>query len=232
MERVPADVLPSLREHSAGLGCPSVVVVAPAGGLPTLLVARERRALERAEQLERVLLRAARAPALAAAAAEMGALLGYPACCVEAFDSLDNHDDTSLAWALLAPAPRVAAAPTTQWLHPHLALCSHSPCSLECAPTSALVTALADALDRRSPGFRAAWLAQAQRVHCVDGRGARWSLELEGDVVTARELHLGGDGRVGMQLEAGARVEYHAGGLVAPGPGWYAPLVADHSGVA
>jgi hypothetical protein len=118
----------------------------------------------------------------AAAARTLGRALGYPACCVEAFVDADGHDDRALHARLAPGAPRPAASPLTVWLDQPLALVSHVPCDLDCAPTRTLAGALLLELDRATPGFAAAWGALAARVHVLDHRGRGLALAGTGDL--------------------------------------------------
>ncbi len=116
------------------------------------------------------------------AARALGCALGYPSCCVEAFVGADGHDDRALYARLEPRALDPAASPLTLWLNQPLALISHVPCDLHCAPTRALAGALLVELDRATPGFAAAWRAVAARVHVLDHRGRGLALAGTGDL--------------------------------------------------
>lgn len=127
-----------------------------------------------------------------AAARALGAALGYPACCVEAFVAAAGHDDRALVAAaghddraLVAALPAPAAAPAsplTQWLTQPLALISHVPCGLGCAATRDLAAAVLAALDAATPGFAARWRDLAARVQVIDHRGRSLALAGVGDL--------------------------------------------------
>lgn len=137
-------------------------------------------------------LRARRDPV---AIRRLGAVLGYPACCIGAFVDAGAQDDLSLVAALLPAIGHPPAPHHTQWLNQPLAIISHVPCTLDCAPSIALATALVDELERAHPGFAAAWTALARRVHAVTRDG--------------RNLALIGDGTPGADFAIEAAVELH-----------------------
>lgn len=112
--------------------------------------------------------------------AAIGALLGYPACCVEAFERQGRRDDLSLAAAVL-PQPSAASSPLTLWLTPPLALVSHVPCTLACDRTRTLAATVLEELDRGTPGFRGRWLDLARRLHAVDRTGRHLALRIAGN---------------------------------------------------
>ena len=117
----------------------------------------------------------------AAAARALGAALGYPACCVDAFVATAGHDDRALVAALPAPTA-TPASPLTQWLTQPLALISHVPCGLGCAATRDLAAAVLAALDAATPGFAARWRDLAARVQVIDHRGRSLALTGAGDL--------------------------------------------------
>ncbi|MBL8620523.1 MAG: hypothetical protein JNK64_04440 [Myxococcales bacterium] len=116
-----------------------------------------------------------------AAARALGAALGYPACCVDAFVAAAGHDDRALLAALPSPAAAPASA-LTQWLTQPLALVSHVPCGLGCAATRDLAAAVLAALDAATPGFAARWRDLAARVQVLDHRGRNLALAGAGDL--------------------------------------------------
>ena len=205
----------------------------------TLLVARDASALVEARELETLLLAPRGAPDATAATIRMGALLGYPRCCTDRFTGIAGQNDTTLAWALLPGVPHRPASPVTQWLHPALALLSHSPCDLHCAPSVALGERLVDEIEATQPTFAAAWRSLAARVHVIDHRGNRLSLTVDGPLevaatITAADVVASGSSdshaMTTAQRLAGQIVHAHSGGLVTADGGWYAPYVSDHRG--
>lgn len=179
------------------------------------------------------------------AVAWMGDALGYPRCCVEAFARVRRRDDVTLFAERLPPLPSPPASPLNVWLAGALALVSHGPCSLACAPTEALAAAVLAELDRATPGFAARWRALASRVHAVSADGRAFALAATGDLVRDGVLHVDdaleltsvADGedvaRVAAPFPAlaGAELRVERGVLVAPAaPDWVATLVADHRG--
>ena len=115
------------------------------------------------------------------AARTLGAALGYPPCCIDAFVAAAGHDDRALVAGLDGATP---ASPLTVWLNQPLALVSHVPCGLDCAPTRALAAAILDELDRETPGFAAAWRSLATRLHVLDHRGRGLALVGDGALAT------------------------------------------------
>ncbi len=115
------------------------------------------------------------------AARVLGAALGYPPCCVDAFVAATGHDDRALV-AGLDGATR--ASPLTVWLNQPLALVSHVPCTLACAATRDLAAEILDELETGTPGFAAAWRALAARLHVLDHRGRGLALVGDGALAT------------------------------------------------
>jgi hypothetical protein len=115
------------------------------------------------------------------AARVLGAALGYPPCCVDAFVAATGHDDRALV-AGLDGATR--ASPLTVWLNQPLALVSHVPCTLACAATRDLAAEILDELEAGTPGFAAAWRALAARLHVLDHRGRGLALVGDGALAT------------------------------------------------
>ncbi len=140
--------------------------------------ARSERALHDAQRLEGLL---ARSETSKAASAELGRLLGYPDCCVEAHANLATRDDASLLDSCLPRFPYEPASPLTLWLAAPLALVSHTPCSLRCKATARLASTLLTELDRRHRGFRHRWEHLARRVHVLDAAGRCFLLESTGN---------------------------------------------------
>ena len=107
-----------------------------------ILVARDASALEEARRVEDALVRSADARIDDAESVRaMGALLGYPRCCVERFVRMRARDDASLAGALLGPIDEPMPFETSFTIPP-FTLISHAPCHPQCASTIAQVRAL------------------------------------------------------------------------------------------
>jgi len=205
----------------------------------TLLVARDASALVEARELEALLLAPRGASGVTAATIRMGALLGYPPCCADRFTRIAGQNDTTLAWALLPGVPHRPASPVIQWLHPALALLSHSPCDLHCAPSVALGERLVDEIEATQPTFAAGWRSLTARVHVIDHRGNRLSLTVDGPLeaeatITGADVVASGSADAHAMITAqrlvGQTVHAHAGGLLTADGGWHAPYVADHRG--
>jgi hypothetical protein len=115
----------------------------------------------------------------------MGALLGYPPCCVARFVSLRSRDDGSLAGALLPPLG--ARTPfATAFTLPPFALVSHAPCEPTCAGTRVMVAAI---VRSAPPHVRALYRGLAT---------ARWGVTSEGFL--ARET-VGTDGPITVRID-------------------------------
>lgn len=247
LDRVRPDLVETLRGVAAQRGL-QIEIVEPPGrapdttdpvGLVTLLVGHDASALSRARDVEAQLLLPGNTASGRTAALEMGALLGYPACCVDRFARIAEQNDTTLAWALLPGVPHPPASPLTQWLQPGLALLSHAPCDLDCAASAALGARILEAVDARQPEFAARWRALAFRVQVVDHHSNRLALAVDGALetggtVTAVEVLAdgGSDPEVTTRAQrlVGRVVSSDSGGIVAAGSDWYAPYVADHRG--
>ena len=110
------------------------------------------------------------------AVAEVGGLLGYPACCAGAFAAARSSGRWSYAWLHLRH--RIAAPGEAPWeLNPFAAslLTPHVPCSLGCAPTLALARATRGALARVAGDEAAARVEQQARnpwLAVLEGQGA------------------------------------------------------------
>jgi hypothetical protein len=205
----------------------------------TLLVARDASPLVEARELEALLLAPRGAPGATGATIRMGALLGYPPCCTDRFTRIAGQNYTTLAWALLPGVPHRPASPVTQWLHPALALLSHSPCDLHCAPSVALGERLVDEIEATQPTFAAGWRSLTARVHVIDHRGNRLALTVDGGLeskatITAADVVASGSSDSHAMTTAhrlvGQNVRAHSGGLLTTDGGWHAPYVADHRG--
>jgi hypothetical protein len=116
------------------------------------------------------------------AAEWLGEALGYPACCVDAFQRLGRRDDLTLAMELLPPIGSEPASPFSQWLNGPLALISHTPCSLYCNASIALAQALLVELEKDRPGFSAQWEQLARRIQVIDAEGRCLALEATGSL--------------------------------------------------
>jgi hypothetical protein len=139
-----------------------------------ILVAREQAALREGRAVEEALVAAAdRGDDDLGAVRAMGAMLGYPACCVARFTTLRARDDGSLAGALL---PRVGERTPfeTAFTIPPFSLVSHAPCAPSCAATLTLVQALEGAMPAEARAFRR---------DLADGR---WAVDARGWLVRER----------------------------------------------
>jgi hypothetical protein len=247
LDRVPPAMIETLRQTASQRRLAAEVVTprarageaAERGDSVTVLMAREGSSLVKACELEASLLAHGTTSESSDASARMGALLGYPGCCVERFARIAEQNDTTLAWALLPGAPHPPASPLTQWLQPGLALLSHAPCDLHCAASIALGERLLDTLEATEPGFAARWRSVTARVQVVDHRSNRLALAAEGaldtgaTITAADVLSASGtdpDATSRAHLLVGQRVRTDAGGLVVSDGSWHAAYVADHRG--
>jgi hypothetical protein len=174
----------------------------------------------------------------------MGAMLGYPSCCVERFVRVRARDDVTLFAELNPPLPHAPMSPLVGWLDGALALISYAPCSPTCGETRALAQALLDEIERRSEGFSDRWRALARRVHALTEDGRLLAFEAEGDLVNEGAIRVGhaveltppeGDdlSRLATARDdlEGKELRIERGFLVAPEvPGFMATIVADHRG--
>lgn len=134
-----------------------------------VFVARDAPALAAALRVEAA-LQSSRGRDDDAAVREMGALLGYPRCCVDRFVRMTSRDDASLAGALLGPLGVRMPFETAFTVVP-FALVSHAPCAPGCAPTIALARALLAAMP------------DAARARYEGLASARWGIDAQGCVV-------------------------------------------------
>ncbi len=154
------------------------------------------------------------------AARALGALLGYPPCCVEAFTTLAARDDLHLFAALLPPGSTAPAE--TSWLLGPLALVSHAPCEPTCPATLDLARTLltAEGADATS------WSSLARRLQAIDRHGSAWALATEGETVT-RATRLSEDGSPEEAPDLAGATLTHEGLTLHAGP-LTADLWIDH----
>jgi hypothetical protein len=112
-----------------------------------LYISRDRARAERARSLDRMAAEGSGADE----ARELGALLGYPPCCVEAFASLERRWPNRLPLAAAAErstrfSPRLncAALDRFAWI-------AWFPCAFDCDASQAIADAAAQALSARDP---------------------------------------------------------------------------------
>ncbi len=118
------------------------------------------------------------------AVADAGRLLGYPACCSEAFSAARSSGRWSYVWLHLRRRFEVPGAVPWQ-LNPWASslLCPHVPCSLACAESLDLASATAAALaDLEGPAALAEIEARARNpwLAVLEGQGAAIELVPEG----------------------------------------------------
>lgn len=159
-----------------------------------------------------------REPALLAEASAdddvlLGALLGYPACCVEAFAA--SRFAHSRGYEAVLPD---ATGPTAFWLNPMLdvfgwMLISHFPCSARCSSSVELARCAFAALARLYPGFALSTLWHLRstvlwsaalgvayaRATEVDGPLPHQALDVVAATRGWRE-HLGGAGTISLSV--------------------------------
>jgi hypothetical protein len=195
-------------------------------GRRSMLAAREESALDALEALE---LSAQRGEA--SAVAELGAWLGYPPCCVDAFAALGPRDD-ALSFALRLADPREGPLPPELLvLSSGLALVSHLPCDPRCGPTLVQARAVRAALAARSALFDDAWHALAARVHVIDAAGRTLALaadDVPGGFLVRDAVELTIDGQLVPKPALHGVLELRGRTLL--GAGLDGVLVADHRG--
>jgi len=105
--------------------------------------------------------------------AELGGLLGYPPCCVEAFMAQRAHDDLSMAVSWVAGNSGESLSPKMSHLIGPLSLYSHTPCSGRCEATSGLVADLLDSVGTYADaGYAARWDEATRAIHAWGRDGA------------------------------------------------------------
>lgn len=151
----------------------------------------------------------ANAPPDIAAHREVGRLLGYPACCVDAFsvrllrgvDVLPPDGPSGLSedyvFARLAWRSPADARINPFLRHVHIQTVSFYPCTLDCLVAGVLAERLLVAVDRRHPGAARSILASLARPIALDRHGARAYVRLARDgFIEAAEAPLDRAGRV------------------------------------
>jgi MoaA/NifB/PqqE/SkfB family radical SAM enzyme len=159
----------------AAQGFATVISDGPAGsgGAPERVVvfpANDGACAEEAASLERALVGSF--DARGAAVRRMGALLGYPECCVDAFARSTEQDDAThiarLTRASIATGPLF---PEQNWAAVPIRLFSHFPCAPTCAATLTLAKATRAQMLAERPAFVAeldralasiAWIEDAE----------------------------------------------------------------------
>jgi len=115
-------------------------------------------------------------PQWEAAASQMGALLGYPPCCVRRFVAARARSDTSLFAERLPPPLHAPLPPEMLWLNGALTLISHAPCDPRCPLSFAIASAVRISLGS-GPG---AWTELATRLHAITRSGRVIAIAAEG----------------------------------------------------
>jgi len=114
-----------------------------------LYVSRDRDRAERARSLDRMAAEGSGADE----ARELGALLGYPACCVEAFAGLERRWPNRLPLAAAAQRSAGFSTRLNSAALDRFAWIAWFPCAFDCAPSLAIADAAARALEARDPGL-------------------------------------------------------------------------------
>jgi hypothetical protein len=151
---------------------------APTGD-PVLFAAAERAIVDEAMEHERSIT-------TSESVRWLGAALGYPACCVDAFLTRESRDDLTLTRMGTPPIGARALPPELLWVIGPLALFSHAPCTHSCAATHALAKRTLDELPRER---NALWRPLAARVHGIDDTGVPWSFDVAGPISSGTVKH-------------------------------------------
>lgn len=121
----------------------------PSRRCQTLYVGRDAGMLAAAKQLDRM-----SADALeTAGAVELGRLLGYPSCCIDAFNALERRWPNRIPIAAAAGRTRTFRARLNNLSLTRFAYIAHFPCRYDCPHSLALADAAAAELDDRNPGL-------------------------------------------------------------------------------
>ncbi|MEM7609988.1 MAG: hypothetical protein AAF411_31970, partial [Myxococcota bacterium] len=119
----------------------------------------------------------------ASAVRMLGALLGYPPCCVDAYLALPSQDDAAFVrhWDGRTHHRPAAppASPLLGFLIGPLALLSHRPCGPGCTASRRLAQRLLDGAEARSPGYATRWTRATSGVWAMDRFDRGWVLSGE-----------------------------------------------------
>lgn len=198
------------------------------GARVAVLAANDPAVLETAAALEALVERPS--PGWEEAASEMGALLGYPSCCVRAFVSGRARDDASLFAERLPPTRHRPLSSDLLWLNGALTLISHAPCEPECPATRALAAAV-----RASLGARADARARlAARLHAITRSGRVLAIDAAGSFAEGLSVNgaieLAPNGAAPIVREVAIAPVLTLEGLAIVGLGEPCTLFSDHRG--
>lgn len=127
----------------------------------------------------------------------LGALLGYPACCVSAFAASPDQSDRAHVRRLAEAQGERTLGPEHDWVAAHLRAFSHFPCAPDCAATADVAKRTLAAIAAERPVYAAA-LERALRSFAIvdedghfalleggrrDGEGVSWDRVLSHDVL-------------------------------------------------
>jgi hypothetical protein len=153
--------------------------------------------------------------------AEMGAMLGYPPCCVAAFAALDDRSNNSaIRYAAHARTQRERFAPELNNLAAHVL--PWFPCSYGCVPSIAAARAVLDLFAARDPDGAAALRRRLTRSTLYVDHARALSLggaRLEGDVLRYDAVYGAGAPAEGDAAEVAARFEGALGAVLSLGDG-------------
>ena len=134
-----------------GVTSASADITYDAGQATTVFVGRDidvKRAVE-VEVIERGTTGETRLEAMR----EMGALLGYPACCTAAYSEQEDQGESASFARLLGAGPQNHGTfPNNLFVLEHQ-LISHFPCTLSCAQSEAVAKAALDACRKEHPDY-------------------------------------------------------------------------------
>ncbi len=116
----------------------------------TAFIGRTPRPVERALELEHI-ERHRKGSARDRAVRGLGALLGYPPCCIEAHAASADQSESGSFGRLLAPGPRSGLPRTNNLFVLSHQLISHFPCTLKCPRSAQAGEAALDLLAKEAP---------------------------------------------------------------------------------
>jgi hypothetical protein len=196
------------------------------GDRVVVLASNDPSALEAAVALEPHVERPS--PRWEEAASQMGALLGYPPCCVRTFVAARARNDASLFAERLPPSLHAPLPPEMLWLDGALTLISHAPCDPSCPASFSIASAV-----RGSLGSGAStWAELAGRLHAITRSGRMLAIAARGTLAEGLEvidaLEIAPNGRAPGIRATAVAPRLMLDGLMLEGLGEPCTLFSDH----